>query len=143
MLRDELIRYYYPGNGHNYSCAEAMMRAMNDYYGLSLPEEMFYAASSFSGGCWQNEMCGGLASIAAVLGIMYSRNGHGHDSVELKKLIIQLFSQVRGKYGCTNCGSLKPLIHVPERKCEPGLVFMCDIAEQLIRENEIINKRKA
>ena len=65
MLRDELIRYYYRGNGYNYSCAEAMMRAMNDYYDLKLPEEMFYAASSFSGGCWQNEMCGGLASIAA------------------------------------------------------------------------------
>ncbi|MBO4218999.1 MAG: C-GCAxxG-C-C family protein [Erysipelotrichaceae bacterium] len=141
MLRDELIRYYYPGNGHDFSCAEAMLHAMNDYYDLDLPQEMFYAASAFSGGCWQNQMCGGLASIAAVLGLLYSREGHGHSSRELKLLTIQLFSRVREKYGCTNCGSLKPLIHIPDRKCEPGLVEMCDIAEQLISETEIINNR--
>ena len=140
MLRDELIKYYYPGNGYNYSCAEAMMHAVDDYYDLNLPKESFLAASSFSGGCWHNEMCGGLSSSLAVLGILYSRDGHGHDSPELKKMAFELFSRFEEKFGNGKCWRLKKAYYVPERKCEVLLVHIADILEDIIAKNEIINK---
>ena len=95
---------------------------------------------TFSGGCWHNEMCGGLSSSLAVLGILYSRDGHGHDSPELKKMAFELFSRFEEKFGNGKCWRLKKAYYVPERKCEVLLVHIADILEDIIAKNEIINK---
>ncbi|MBQ1341079.1 MAG: C-GCAxxG-C-C family protein [Erysipelotrichaceae bacterium] len=140
MLRDEVVKYYYPGNGYNYSCSESMIRAINDFYDLKLPQEVLYAASCFSGGCWHDELCGGIASALSALGILYSVNGHAHDSDVMRKAAAELFRRVDEEFGTTHCVYLKRHNYVPGIKCEPLLVRIADFTEDIIRNNNIINK---
>lgn len=139
MLKDELIKYYYPPNGYNYNCAEAMIRALNDYYDLKLPEEMFYGASSYGGGCHHDELCGGLASGLAVLGVLYSVNGRGHDSAKLRELSDELFKRFEERFKTSRCNQLKKENYIPVHKCQPVLVSIADILEDLINNNPVIN----
>ncbi|MBR0137108.1 MAG: C-GCAxxG-C-C family protein [Erysipelotrichaceae bacterium] len=141
MLRDELIRYYYRGNGYNYNCAESMLRACNDYFNLNLPDVLFYAASGYGGGMGHNELCGGLASAVSVLGVLYSVNGKGHDSPYLRELTNELFSRFEEKLGKGKCKELKELYSIPERRCEPILVICADVLEDIISRNEPVNRR--
>lgn len=141
MLRDEVIKYYNPANNRNYSCAESMMRAVNDYYQLNLPEEMFYAVGPFSGGAWHDEMCGGISSSLNVLGILYSVNGHAHDSEVMRRMTIEFLNRVEEKYGGLHCKHLKRNYYVQGIKCQNVLIGCADILEEMISRNEIINKR--
>ena len=141
MLRDEVVKYYFPGNNRNYSCSESMIRAVNDYYDLDLPEDVLLASSAFSGGCWHDEMCGGISSALMVLGILYSVNGHAHDSDQMKAREAELFERFDEKFGTTRCKYLKEHYYIQGIKCEPVLVVIADILEDLINRNAIINKR--
>ena len=141
MLKDELIKYYYPPNGHNYNCAEAMLRAVNDYYKLDLPEKMLYSVSGFGGGAGHDLLCGGLQSAIITLGVLFSVNGRGHDSELLNQLTDRLLNEFAEKMGHTDCVFLKSHYHVPVHKCESVLVKACDILEELISENsDLINR---
>ena len=140
MLRDELVKYYFPGNNRNYSCSESMIRAANDYYGLNLSEDVFLAASSFSGGCWHDEMCGGLTSALMTLGILYSLNGHAHDSEVMREAEGELFRRFDEKYASNRCKYLKRNYYVQGIKCEPVLVVIADMLEDIIKKYNIINK---
>ena len=141
MLRDEVVKYYYPGNNRNYSCSESMIRAVNDYYKLDLPEEVMLASSSFSGGCWHDEMCGGLSSALMVLGILYSKDGHAHDSDEMRAREAELFERFDREFGNTRCKYLKEHYYIQGIKCEPVLVVIADILEDIIKNNSFINKK--
>lgn len=141
MLRDELVKYYRKENGYNYSCAEAMIHAANDYYGLDLPQEVMLAASSFSGGCWHNEMCGGIASALSILGIMYSVDGRAHDSEKLREVVGELFEAFEKEYGKGRCLELKYRYHNPEQRCERMLAGCADILEDIIRDNKPVNNK--
>ena len=140
MLRDVVSELYYHGNGHNFSCSEAMIRGIDTYYQLDLPEEVFYAASGFSGGCRHDEMCGALAGSIFALGILYSVKDHAHDSELMGDLREQLFKRFEERFGPYRCVELKKRYHTVERKCEVLLLECADILEDLIRSNEIINK---
>ena len=140
MLRDYLVKYYYPGNDYNYSCSEAMLHAIDEYYGLNLPKELFYASCGFGGGARHDELCGGLASAIAVLGILYSVNGRGHESDKMRQLTAELLQKVDERFGTTRCNRLKAENYIPEHKCEPLLVVIADMLEDIISKNPIINK---
>ena len=136
MLKDEVVKYYYPGNGYNYNCAEAMLRALNDYYHLDLSRDILYASSSFGGGSGHDEMCGGIAGVLAVLGVMFSNNGKGHDSEKLNELRRRFFAEFDKVYQGSNCVYLKSNYYVPVHKCESILVNIADIVERLLEESE-------
>ena len=141
MLKDEVIKYYYPPNGYNYSCSESMLRGVSDCFHLDISEETYYAASSFSGGCGHDELCGGLASALAVLGILYAVNGHAHDSDTMKAARKELFERFEEKYPTTKCLWLKEHYFVPVRKCESILADIADILEDILQKYEFINPR--
>ena len=141
MLRDEVIKYYYPPNGYNYSCSESMLRAVSDYFRLDLPEETFFAASSFSGGCGHDELCGGLASALAVIGILYSVGGHAHDSDTMRAVRKELFDRFEEKYPTSRCLWLKEHHFIPVHKCESILADIADILEELLQKYEYVNPR--
>ncbi len=140
MLRDELIKYYYPPNGYNYNCAESMIRAINDYYDLKLPEQVFNAVSGFGGGAHHDELCGGIVGIIDGLSLLYAHNGRGHDSPELRQITAEFFQRFDAVFSTTRCNQLKKENAIPIRKCEPVLTVCADILEDLIREYPIINQ---
>ena len=141
MLRDEVIKYYNPSYNRNYSCSEAMIRAADDYYHLNLPEELFYSVGPFSGGAQHDEMCGGISSAMSVLGILYSVNGHAHDSDLMRKMTLDLITRFEERFSGIHCRYLKQNYYVQGIKCQNVLAVCADILEELISENEIINKR--
>ena len=134
MLRDEVIKYYYPGNGHQCNCAESMFRAINDYYQLNLTTETLSCACCYGGGCGHDELCGGIAGVLMGLGVMFAPDGKARNSANLNEIRKRFFEEFDSLYPCTSCNTLRSQYAVPERKCESLLVGIADIAEKLIEE---------
>ena len=134
MLKDEVIKYYYPGNGHQCNCAESMLRAINDYYQLNLTAETLSCACCHGGGCGHDELCGGIAGVLMGLGIMFAKEGKARASANLNEIRKRFFEEFDSLYPCTSCNALRSQYAVPERKCESLLVGIADIAEKLIEE---------
>ena len=111
------------------------MRALNDYYHLELPQEVLCAASSFGGGCAHDEMCGGIASSLAVLGILFSKEGNSRNSLSLIQFRKQFFAEFDAVYQQTRCNYLRNTYAIPGKRCEPVLVVIADIIEKIITEN--------
>ncbi len=143
MLRDVVVKYYYPPNGYNYNCAESMLRAVNEYYQLDLPEVMLRGVSGFGGGAGHDVLCGALESAVITLSMLFSVNGRGHESELLTELTDRLLSRFEEKMGYLGCVGLKSRYHVPVRKCESILVTAADLLEEIIDSNRelIVNKK--
>lgn len=132
MFRDVVMKYY--AKEMNNSCAEAMMKAANEYYKLNINEDMIKASSGFSGGYCGN-CCGALASGCAVIGMMYS-NGHAHDSKIMQEKAKEYTRLFAGKLGTINCSALKLKYKTPEKRCSDIVLAAADILEELLKEKE-------
>ena len=135
MLRDVVVKYYYPPNGYNYNCAESMLRAVDEYYRLELPEQMLRGVSGFGGGAGHDVLCGALESAVITLSVLFSVNGRGHDSDLLRELTDRLLSEFETSMGYLGCVGLKSRYHVPVRKCESILIMAADLLEEIIDSN--------
>ena len=63
MLRDYYSKYYLE---QNYNCAEAVLRAANDYYGLGLHDTDMILVGAYGAGIQCGSSCGAVLAAAAV-----------------------------------------------------------------------------
>ena len=59
MTYSELVAADYMAK-NDYNCAETMLQAANEVYGLGLDERALHAASPFGGGMGRERACGAL-----------------------------------------------------------------------------------
>ena len=55
MLKETAKKYYFEGN---YNCAETIIRAANDFYGLKLNDRDMIMVGGFGGGMQTGSSCG-------------------------------------------------------------------------------------
>lgn len=68
MLKETVLKYYLE---QDYNCAESILRAANDCYGLNLNEEALLAIGGFGGGCCCGRLCGACAGGVAAISSKY------------------------------------------------------------------------
>lgn len=133
MLKDLIEKYYFSGN---YNCAETMLHAANEYYGLDLPEREMKLVSGFGGGMQTGNVCGALLAAISVLSLRYVE-AKAHESADIKpvtQLLTERFADALNK--SLLCREIRPVYFREEVRCLAVVQTACDVLEQVIREYE-------
>ena len=132
MLKEYYSKYYFE---QNYNCAEAIIRAANDYYGLGLHDRDMILVGAFGAGMQCGNTCGAVLSAASVLSMKYVE-AKAHESEDIKPIVVNMMRKFNAKYGSTLCKDIKPQSFKPEYRCKNTIEAACDILEETIREYE-------
>lgn len=134
MLRDIAEKYYF---SEDYNCAEAIIRAANEYYNLNIEPHDLIMVAGFGAGIQCGSTCGALLSMSAVLSLKYVKS-RAHASPLIKPLTLKIFKQFKETFGDTLCKEIKPNNFEPDQRCFKVVAQACDILEKTISDFEAI-----
>lgn len=132
MLKDHYKKYYFEGN---YNCAEAIIRAGNDYYDLGLHDRDMILLGGFGAGIQTGNTCGAVLAGVSILSMKYIE-AKAHESSDIKPVTRMLIQRFNGRYGSVLCKDIKPQSFKPEIRCQNTIETACDIIEEVIEEYE-------
>lgn len=132
MIKDIFPKYYFDGN---YNCAEAIIRAANDYYELGLHDNDMKLMAGFGAGIQSGNTCGAVLSAVSVLSMKYVEK-KAHESSDIRPVVNMLLDKFMASYGSVLCSDIKPKFFKPEVRCEQTLLIACDVLEATIAEFE-------
>ena len=114
MLADVAERYFLEGD---FNCAESVLLAANEAYGLGLdPENAHRLVSAFGGGMGCGLLCGAIAGAMAALG-QEAVNIRAHVTEGFKELCADMAAEMEEALGGVNCSVIKPALFVEGRRC--------------------------
>ena len=125
----ELVNQYHIGT--ELTCAEAMFKACNEYYGLNLSEESRRMFSVMGLGMQTEQSCCGAFTVAVgIIGLMTAKDGETDaDNIEGYRMIYDLTGHVLEVFGTLQCMELQGLeIKGEENPCH---VIVEEIARKL------------
>lgn len=132
MLKDCIGKYYLDGN---YNCAETILRAANDYYGLELHDRDMIMVGAYGAGIQTGSTCGAVLGAVAVLSMKYIE-AKAHESEDIKPVVQKLMGKFNEKFGSTLCKDIKAQVFTQEIRCRKTIEIACDILEETISEYE-------
>lgn len=132
MLKDHLSKFYFDGN---YNCAESVLRAGNEYYGLDLHDRDMKLIGAFGAGIQTGNTCGALLGAASILSMKYIE-AKAHESEDIKPVVTLLMDKFKAAYNSTLCDDVKPRSFKEGFRCLAAVEKTCDILEQVIAEYE-------
>ena len=130
MLRDIAAKYYLE---QNRNCAESLLMAIRDQYGLELDDSAIKVIGAFGGGMGCERTCGALCGAIGALGRMCIETV-AHDSPVLKPRSARMFQLFEMKLGTTECKELRAKYVMEGRKCGATVELCCDAFETLMAE---------
>lgn len=132
MLKDVAVKYYDMG----YNCAEAMLHAGNEYYGLALCEHDMRVAAAFGGGFQIGDVCGALSGSACVISAKYIETKAHDQQKDLRALTQKLVLAFQKRMGSRLCSQVKPVFYTKEVKCRNTVEVSAEVLETVITEWE-------
>jgi len=130
MLRDIAAKYYLE---QDRNCAESLLLAIRDRYGLELDDSAIKVIGAFGGGMGCERTCGALCGSIGALGKMCI-DTVAHASTTLKPRSARMFELFEQKLGTTECKELRAKYVVEGRKCGATVDLCCDAFETLMNE---------
>lgn len=112
MLRERAGYHYQAGR----NCAEAMLLAMNEVYGLGLASESLRLVSGFGGGMGAEKACGALTGAVAALGEMLHEQRES-DKAAFGQACAGWVSAFERDLGAIDCMPLKALYRQDDSGC--------------------------
>ena len=132
MLKDIVTKYYFD---LNFNCAETILHAANEYYGLGLHERDMIMVAAYGAGMQAGNTCRAILSALSVLSVKYVE-AKAHESEDIRPVSILLTRRIQEKYGSLMCKDIKPKYFVPEIRCLNTVNIACDVLEEVISEYE-------
>lgn len=127
MLSNTIMKYY--GKNQGFNCAEAMIYAANEEYGLMLDKKALKTMAAFGGGMGVEETCGALTGSLAVLGILFV-DDKASESNKIRTLSKEFVESFRQKLNTENCKKLKDMYRKDNGKCD----FIVETAAEVLDE---------
>ncbi len=129
-LKDCIQDYYFQ---NNYNCAEAMIHAGNDYYGLGISENDMRMVAGYGAGLQCGQTCGAIISAVSLLSMRYvAKNAHSSPDITITSNM--LIKRFKDKYDSLLCKDIRPKSFQKEIRCLNTINFACDTLEEVIRE---------
>lgn len=125
MLKEHAAYYYLEDNCN---CAEAILLAANDEYGLGLPDDVCKLMGGFGGGVSCGSTCGALLGAVAALGVR-KMGRRAHETDDFNKECGELAQAFRETLGDVNCSELKPIYVDQKLRCLKIVLAACDMLE--------------
>lgn len=125
MLREHATHYYMEDNCN---CAEAVLLAANQEYGLGLPEDSVKLVGGFGGGMGCGNACGALCGAIAALGAK-KMGRRAHDNPGFRQDCARLVKEFEEALGHSQCAELKKLHATQAQRCLKTVQVACDVLE--------------
>ena len=136
MLRDRIEPYFIQ---QSLSCSEAMFRSANDEFQLQYDAHSLDLAAGFSGGMFNQNLCGAFAGAVMALGAIFTDNHSAHESPILKEAVTYFLNKAQTECGSCLCKDLTPVYKDPETRCLRLLLKVADILQETV---EIYKNKK-
>ena len=98
----------YDYHHRGFHCAEAVLKAAADSYGVDLDGRVVRLATAFGGGVGKthHELCGALSGGIIALGMLYGRHEPGADWTRAHQTAAEFKRRFVQAYGTTTCGAM-------------------------------------
>ncbi len=130
MLRDR-IRETYLEQDNN--CAEAILHAANQEYGMNISPESFKLVGGFGGGMACGKSCGALCGGIAAIGQLCIQT-HAHASPNLKEHCAKFVHRFEETLGSDLCVELMAKYKKEDTRCLETVLLAADVLEEIIQE---------
>ena len=127
MLKEKVLSYYL---NQGKCCAESVLRACNDVYGLNIAPEDLILYTGFCGGMAYGSVCGCLAASMGVLCKLYVGR---EDFRDICRNVAVRFEEKLG-HNSFNCAVLEPIYKTAETRCSACVSIASDALEEYIKE---------
>ncbi len=125
MIGKIALKYFKRG----FNCSQCILKACDDFYGLSLGESCFDMLKCVSNGFGIGSLCSILSAGVMVLGLMFEEN-------KVKSLRIRFLTEAAEALGGTNCPEIRRNMKSPSG-CERAVETAGDLLEKIIEENTV------
>ncbi len=136
---EELAEKYY--TKFDYNCAETVLHAADEAYGLGLSEDAFKVIGGFGGGCGCGNLCGAVAGAIGAIGKIYIRT-RAHDTHGIGEKCAAFLAEYKERMGSELCSVLKPKYNVDERKCLPVILAAVRVLDEVLSEESHAHESK-
>lgn len=113
-----------------YTCAESTILAANEAWDLGLGPESTQLLGGFGGGMHAGYVCGAISGGVAALSSKYNK-GNGHNTPALAVKCKLFVNTVKERTGYLNCSELAPIYKTPEENCDPTVVLITSILDEV------------
>ncbi|MFO7731394.1 MAG: C-GCAxxG-C-C family (seleno)protein [Spirochaetia bacterium] len=113
------------------NCAETILYAANQAYGLQLPYAALKLAAGFGGGMGIGSTCGALTGSIMAFSAIFVKD-RGRESDYVKALNAELFETFKSRMESIDCDYLKEHYRSPQDSCHPIILTAAEITEALI-----------
>lgn len=127
LLRDHAKNYYM----QHRNCAESLLLAANDAYGLGLTEREIAMMKGFGGGMGAGSVCGALTGAIAALGLIYPTTKKAVEN-GLRADTGKLVAEFEAALSHVDCRVLKPKYHGEQNRCQQTVLLGADVLEKHI-----------
>lgn len=134
MLKEKAYEYFIRKD-HN--CAESVLLAISEEYGLGIGPEEMKLVSAFGGGMGCGKLCGALAGGMAALGKL-AVNGRAHTTADFGPLCAGLHEKFRTVLGSTQCEELKAMYRDDEVRCLKTVELALEVFEAYAGEKGLL-----
>lgn len=124
----ERVKEYYLDKGFN--CAESVLRAANDEFGLGLDERALTTAGGFGGGMASGSSCGALCGAIEALGAALVREGKASQRDGFRAVCAGYHRAFEEALGSTMCREIVPVHKREDVRC----CAVVETAYRLLRE---------
>ena len=131
MLEEKAAKFYSDDNDLN--CAESILYAANEEYGLGLDQKALDTMSSFGGGMGVESVCGALTGAIAVLGVMFTSD-KTVDSEKRKAIVADFYKEFQERFGTDNCGQIKEKYRDDTIGCRDVVKRSAEILREIVRK---------
>ncbi|MFR1808683.1 MAG: C-GCAxxG-C-C family (seleno)protein, partial [Pygmaiobacter massiliensis] len=126
MLKERAKKYYLQ---ENRNCAEAVLMAANEVYGLDIPPESIAMIGGFGGGMGCGGVCGALSGAVAAVGKRVIET-KAHDTEGLSETCATLVEDFEKELGSTLCTELKAKYKTEDQRCAETVERAADVLER-------------
>ena len=130
MMLSEIAKKYYLSG---YNCAESLLLASNDHYGLGLTTREVLMMKGFGGGFGVGAACGAMTGALAALGLIYSTTKNAVEG-GMRQDAAAFVREFEAALGNMNCSVVKASFFEPEMRCAKTVVLGADVLEKHIAE---------
>ena len=138
IIRKQAEAYY---RDMDYYCSEAIVKTINDQFGIGYPESIVKLASGFpigmgGSGCTCGAVAGGVMALGMVFGRIKAKDGQVKHCMALAR---ELHDKFRKRHGCLCCRILiKDMVLASPEHMDQCVAFTGEVAEEtakiIIRE---------
>lgn len=133
MLIENIRKY----QKENYNCAETLVLAGNETYGLGLDEKAVKMMAGFGGGCGCGHFCGALAGALGILSLL-TIGDRAHTTPGYGPVRAEFMAKFEQELGSFLCSELKPKYRSEEHGCLKTCELAGEVLEAYIAEKGLL-----